>query len=339
MTKTAKNTQSEVSLNFSHVLDQFPEGNFLQSPEWAKTNRLIGAESETLKLPENGYALAIIRNARRGRYLEISCGPLINWQNEQVVKQTIEILRETAKKHHAVFVRLRPQLMNTPENLAILKQNGLKKAPMHLAAEHTVIINLKKYSEDELLKNMRRQTRYEVRRAKKLGITIEKSASEAIFHKFYHVQQETAKIQNFVPPDEKTLLAEHEAFGENAQIYVAYSENHEPIAYGLIISGETEADYYEAASTPLHKKLPGAYALLWAAIKDAKNAGIPRFNLWGIAPKNQPHHRYAGVTTFKTGFGGEVVEFVPAQDLVISPFKYYLKDYVVESFRRKVRHL
>jgi lipid II:glycine glycyltransferase (peptidoglycan interpeptide bridge formation enzyme) len=73
-------------------------------------------------------------------------------------------------------------------------------------------------------------------------------------------------------------------------------------------------------------------------MRDLKALGYERFNLWGIAPAGQPNHRYAGVTTFKTGFGGEVIEYVPAHDLVLSKFGYF-KDYVVESLRKKKRHL
>ena len=208
---------------------------------------------------------------------------------------------------------------------------------MHLAAEHTVMISLAA-SEEEMLARMRRQTRYEVRRADKLGIKVEKGNSEEVFREFHAVQMETAKRQGFVPPSLKVLLAEREAFGDDVQIYVARTAEGEPVAYGLIIGDGREADYYEAASTDLNRKLPGAYALLWQAMRDLKKAGYERFNLWGIAPAGQPGHRYAGVTTFKTGFGGEVVEYVPAHDLVISKVGY-LKDYIVETARKKRRHL
>ena len=106
----------------------------------------------------------------------------------------------------------------------------------------------------------------------------------------------------------------------------------------MIIRDGKEGDYYEAASTALNRKMPGAYALLWQAMRDLKAGGYERFNLWGIAPAGQPGHRYAGVTTFKTGFGGSVVEYVPAHDLVISRVGY-LKDLVVEKARKKRRHL
>jgi lipid II:glycine glycyltransferase (peptidoglycan interpeptide bridge formation enzyme) len=327
-------------MNWQEILKLYPEANFLQSPEYGKMNEILGdkvIQQEFAKTKKPGYAQMIVRNAKRGRYLEIPCGPLLDWSNTATVKRAFSEIQKIAKREKCVFVRVRPQLFATRQNLDLLAGMGLKKSPMHLAAEHTVIINLAK-SEDDILAGMRRQTRYEVRQATKRGIIVEKNDSEAIFREFHAVQAETARRQKFVPPSLKVLLAEREAFAGNIMIYVAKTAEGEPIAYGLIIKNGREADYYEAASTPLNRKLPGAYALLWQAIKDLKKEGYERFNLWGIAPAGQPHHRYAGVTTFKTGFGGDIVEYVPAHDMVISQFGY-LKNLTVETIRRKRRHL
>ena len=336
----------------------FPEANFLQSPEYGKMNELLGEKVITEEFGKTGRAQMIVRDAKRGRYLGIPCGPLIDWSDKGVAKDTLKRIAAIAKAEKCVFVRIRPQLLASRENLQLLADLGLKKSPMHLAAEHTVMIDLSK-TEDELLAAMRRQTRYDVRRATKLGITVRRDNSEAIFKEFHEIQLATARRQGFVPPNLKTLLAEREAFLGHIWIYIAETtasactnsatqstkqsstdpENPpQPIAYGLIIANGKEGDYYEAASTPLNRKLPGAHALLWKAMKDLKNEGYERFNLWGIAPAGQPNHRYAGVTTFKTGFGGDIVEYVPAHDLVISQVGY-LKDLIVEKARKKRRHL
>ena len=324
-------------MNWQEIIKNFPEANFLQSPAYGKMNELLGDKVIEEDFGGKGRALIIVRNAKRGRYLEIPCGPLLDYGNEELVTSAFKKIAEIAKKERCVFVRVRPQLINTPANLQTLADLGIKKSPMHLAAEHTVIIDLGK-SEDELLADMRRQTRYEVRRAAKQGITVEKMQGEEIFKEFHKVQAETAKRQGFVPPNLKTLMAEREAFGNNIAIYVAKTSEGSPIAYGMIIKDGKEGDYYEAASTDLNRKMPGAYALLWQVMKDLKVEGYERFNLWGIAPAGQPNHRYAGVTTFKTGFGGEVVEYVPAHDLVITKSKY-LKNWIVETVRKKKRHL
>ena len=323
--------------NWQEIVKKYPEANFLQSPEYAKMNELLKNKVIVENFGGDYHALMVVRNAMRGRYLEISCGPLIDWTDSKNIKAVFKRIAEIGKNEGCAFVRVRPQLLATPENLALITKIGLKKSPMHLAAEHTVMVDLT-VSEEEMLARMRRQTSYEVRRAAKMGISVEKGNSEELFKEFHQVQVETAKRQNFVPPNLKTLLAEREAFGEQIWIYVARTSDHQPIAYGLILGEGEEADYYEAASTDLNRKLPGAYALLWQAMQDLKTLGYKRFNLWGIAPAGQPNHRYAGVTTFKTGFGGEVVEYVPAHDLVLSKIGYF-KDYVVESVRKKKRHL
>ena len=322
-------------MSWEKVVEKFPEANFLQSPNYGKMNEKLRCTVIIDDFGGEGHALMIVRNAKRGRYLEIPCGPLIDWKDKRLVRDVFGKIRKVAEKEKCVFIRMRPQLAATADNLKLLESLGLKKSPMHLAAEHTVMLDLTK-SEEELLADMRRQTRYEVRRADKLGIKVEKSDSEEIFKEFHKIQAETARRQNFVPPDLKTLLAEREAL--DSEIYVAKNAEGKSVAYGLIIKDGYEADYYEAASTELNRKLPGAYALLWQAIRDLKAAGFKRFNLWGIAPVGQPNHRYAGVTTFKTGFGGEIVEYVPAHDLIISRVKY-LKNLAVETMRKKRRHL
>ena len=324
-------------MNWEKIMKKYPEANFLQSPAYGKMNEILGYKVISEDFNDKGWALMIVRDAKRGRYLEIPCGPLIDWEDKKLARKVCERISEIAKREKCVFVRIRPQLMANKKNLQILADLGLKKSPMHLAAEHTVLIDLT-LSEEELLANMRRQTRYDVRRAGKLGIVVEKNRDKKIFEEFHKVQAETAKRQNFIPPDLKTVLAEREAFGDNISIYTARTAEGEAIAYGMIIQNEHEGDYYEAASTLLNRKLPGAHALLWQAMQDLKKVNCKRFNLWGIAPTGQPNHRYAGVTTLKTGFGGEVVEYVPAHDLVISKIGY-LKDYVVETARKKKRHL
>lgn len=347
MSKTSKNEIP--ATEWKKIVETYPEANFLQSPAYGQMNEILGDKVIFEDFNGEGHALMMVRDAKRGRYLEIPCGPLIDWTDKKLVNKVFEKIRQIAKNEKCVFVRVRPQLVDTAENLAILNDLGLRKSPMHLAAEHTVMIDLTQ-SEDKLLSNMRRQTRYEVRKAERYGITVEKSRTEEVFREFREVQAETAKRQGFFPPDLKTLLAEREAFGKNIDIYVARTAvetakeapsdlpKNSPIAYGMIIKDGKEGDYYEAASTDLNRKLPGAYALLWQAMKDLKSEGYERFNLWGIAPPGQPNHRYAGVTTFKTGFGGSVTEYVPAHDMIISR-PGYLKNLIVETARKKRRHL
>jgi len=62
--------------------------------------------------------------------------------------------------------------------------------------------------------------------------------------------------------------------------------------------------------------------LQWEAIIAAKKAGCTQYDFWGIAPKNLPRHKWAGITRFKKGFGGQEQNYVGCLDLVYLPFWY-----------------
>lgn len=324
----------------AYVAKNHPEANFLQSSKWGKVYELTGDKSYYLGLFQKdtlvGSAVAIVKPARRGRYLEIPGGPLLDWSNQAEASQFMTEIRPIAAKENCVFVRMRPNISDTPEHRKLFADLQLIPSPMHLHAEHTVMLDLTQ-SEDQLLAGMRRQTRYEVRRADKLGIKITSSSETSAFEEFYQAQLDTAKRQNFIPPTQEFILAQHQAFGDAAKIYRAQL-NGKTLAYGLIILYPPEAIYHEAASTPEGRSLPGAYALQWQVIKDAKAAGLTRYNLFGIAPPNAENHRYAGVTTFKKGFGGTEVDYIPAQDLIIDPARYQITK-VIEIIRKKKRNL
>lgn len=315
------------------------EANFLQSLEWAKANELVGEavirggvrQADTLVAGWQG----IIKDARRGRYLEVPGGPLMDWSDKAVVAEIVTQLKEAGLRHNCVFVRIRPQVTDSNEMRQQLSSLRLHRAPFHLHAEHTNILDLTR-PEEELLTGMRRQTRYEVRQADKKEVVVSWQSDQSAVEEFFAVQADTAKRQGFIPPSRRFLTAQVEAFGENARIYRSEKDGM-LLSLALVLFSGQEADYFEAASTSDSRKYPGAYALQWQAIRDAKAMGKTRYNFWGIAYTNDPRHRYAGVTTFKRGFGGHDVTYVPAHDIVLR--HTYLKTWLIETVRKKRRKL
>lgn len=332
----------EVSVEeYGAFVAKHPEVNLLQSVEWGAVHESLGDKVVRYGVKHQEVLVAvwtgIVKNAKRGRYLEVPGGPVMDWTDEQLVKRVLDELRRFARSHACVFVRLRPQVEENAKTLQILQQNSAKSAPMHLHAEHTNIIDLT-LDEDTLLANMRRQTRYEVRQVAKRDVVVtSKAPTEAELDEFYDLQAKTAKQHNFVQSPRKFLQALREGFGLQLQLYRA-EKNGQLLNLALVIHWGEEADYFEAASSAEARKEPGAYGIVWQAMRDAKIAGRTRLNLWGIAYSDDPHHRYAGVTTFKRGFGGRDVVFVHAHDLVVRRLRYEL-DYIIETIRRKKRGL
>lgn len=316
------------------------EANFLHSWQWGVLHESLGHAIERKGVYDNGVIigvfLAIVKDARRGRYVEVPGGPLLDWKNTKAVKVVTEALLHIGRSHHCVFVRVRPQLLNDDGVRKTLSANGYRKAQMYLHAEHTSILDVTP-DDETLLAGMRKQTRYEVRRADKQGVVVSCTSDNAAMKEFSAVQAETARRQGFIPRPESFLQAEVNAFGDKARIYRAEKDG-VLLGLALVIFYGKEAIYHEAASTPEGRNQPGAYAIQWQVIRDAREAGLSRYNFWGIADSDDPKHRHAGVTTFKRGFGGEDVTYAPAHDLVVDRLGY-VKNLAIETIRKKVRKL
>ena len=262
---------------------------------------------------------ALVRSAKRGRYLELYGNPLV--ADERLWPAVLKLLERLAQAHSCAFVRLQPPLLETDQpKLADL---GLRRGHLGLGLPNTSILDLSP-ARDELMAGLRRQTRYRIRQAKKTGLFIEKDSCPAKFDQLHELVLKTAKRRRFGPL--APSLLEHlyrqlQADG-HLKLYQAYNQKKQLLTSALIVFWQNEADYFLGASTELGLAQPGAGLIQWQAILDAKAAGCERYNFWGIAPENKAKHPLAGVTTFKQGFGGQRTTFQSAHDLVLNPRSY-----------------
>lgn len=327
---------------WEEFLSQHPEANFLQSWNWGQFHETLNhkiyrsgfLEEDTLV----GVMLSVVENAKRGKYLTVPGGPIIDWKNKKLVTQFTEEIKKIAKEEGCVFIRVRPQLKSDDFSKNLFKELGFKNAPMHLHAELTSQLDINP-TEEELLANMRKATRYEIKKAKNLGIKIETTSDTKTIQEFYDLQLQTAKRQKFVPFSFKFLSEQFKIFLENNQaiLYSAKFEN-KLLAQAFIIFYGAEAAYHYGASTGDGRKYPGAYLIQWEAIKEAKRRGMTRYNFWGVSPEGDNDHRFSGLSLFKRGFGGVDFEYLHAQDLIINRPRYLL-NYSIEFLRKKIRRV
>lgn len=323
-------------------LAKHPEANFLQSWYWGEFHKALGNKiqrSGFFKADKLvGIMLPVIENAKRGKYLTIPGGPILNWNDKTPIKLFSEEIKRIAKQEGCAFVRVRPQLKSDDFSKNLFKKLGFINAPMHLHAELTSQLDITP-PEDELLANMRKATRYEIKKAISSGISIETKGDEKAIKEFFDLQLQTAKRQKFVPFSYKFLSEQFKVFLENNQA-ILYSAKlgSNLLAQAFIIFYGTEAAYHYGASTEEGRKYPGAYLIQWEAIKEAKKRGMKRYNFWGVAPENDKDHRFSGLSLFKRGFGGVDFEYLHAQDLIIN-YPRYLFNYAVEFLRKKIRRV
>lgn len=320
---------------------QFRPNTFLQSWAWGEFYRSLGQKIFRLGFWENkkliGLALLIKEEAKRGVYLACPGGPLLDWSKPSRFADFVAFVRRLGKEEKALFCRVRPSCLQVPENELLFRRQGFFDAPMHMHAETTWQLDLDP-SEDELLKKMRKTTRYEIRRALKEGIEVLQTKDPAWLETLYDLQLETARRHHFVPFGHDFLQKQFVAFSarDQAVLFVARYRKEIAAVSMIVFYGDTAVYHYSGSATRW-QKLPSSYLIQWEALREAKRRGCRHYNFWGIAPDGQPHHRFAGVTTFKKGFGGYPLNFLHAQDLPLSPF--YWPVFLFETARRRLRKL
>lgn len=327
---------------WDEFITSHPEANFLQSWDYYEFYRSRGNQVVRRLVRKNQQVVAayagVIENAKRGRYLAIAGGPILDWDNREVVNLVFQDLRSEGKAHNCAFVRVRPQLELSDQGLELMSKLGLRRAPMYLSVEFAGVLDLEK-DEDEIMQGMRQRLRRALRKGMRNHITIEKSTDPKDIHEFYEIELQTAGRHRFIAFSEDYLTKQFAAFAPHneAVLYTAKYEG-EVLAQNFMIFYGNEASYHYGVSSELGTKYSGAPLLHMEAMRDARKRGIKRYNFWGITGETEIHHRFYGVSQFKRGFGVTELKYTPAHDLVLSKPKYAL-NWLVETLRKRVRHV
>src|SRR3989338_3182499 len=284
-------------------------------------------------------------------------------------KILFQALKEEAEKKKCSFLRISPFWPESPTQTQTTANppflpsgesgrgiGGFVPSPLHLLAEHIWYLKLKEKgvakTEESLLAGMRKTTRNLVRRASKDGVTVTASDSpERDIEIFLKLHNETHRRHGFTPYTEAFFRAQvwHFAPKKQCSIYLAEFQG-EVIATSIHMHFGGETSYHHGASSDRFSKVPASYLLQWAAISDSIRRGDDIYNFWGIAPPSSPapdtppsplgkkgpgdrgKHPFAGVTLFKTGFGGELLNLTHCFDIPLTK-KYWLT-YWFEKIRK-----
>jgi len=322
------------------------EKTFLQSWNWGEFNKMMGRKIWRLgifKDDESVSVALIIKNvAKRGTYLNIPHGPAAKkgfGEKKEILSILLDELKKIGKKEKADFIRIGPIWERNEDNEKAFKDNGFKKAPMHENTEASWKLDITP-SEEDLLKNMRKTTRYLIRQAQKdRDIEIFQRWDISDVEIFNQIHQEVVRVQKFIPFSLEYFKKEFSVFQADDKIRIFFAKYRGEIAaVSYVIFWSNIGFYHHAALLPGYHKLPLSYLLQWEAIKEAKKRGCVLYDFWGfVDPEKQPKHPWAGPTLFKMGFGGKSYEYVKTQDYSLSS-KYWLT-YIFEKLRKTKRGL
>ena len=294
---------------------------FLQGPHWADVQRALGRTVH--ELSGDGWRfLAVEESNPAGKLLYVPYGPLAD--SLPAFDAALESLTALARRCGAVFVRLEPVDAGfaAPDAGTVLRSRGLQPAPANLQPELSWIVDLDRDFKD-VLADMKPVNRNLYRNIHKKGVTFRSSQDPAeisVLLKFLHL---TAARNGFKPQSDEYLsqVARSLMPAGAATLFIAELEG-EPIAAALAYDSADTRTYAHAALDDTHRKLSAGIPLLVTLMADAKDKGLAHVDLWGVAPADQPDHKWAGFTAFKKSFGGYEAAYSGTWDLPVQKLRY-----------------
>ncbi len=229
------------------------------------------------------------------------------------------------------------------------KEHNFYKAPSDHLPLSTCIINLRP-TPQQLLKNMRQQTRNSVRRAYRESVefSIYDARSPEIFQKLremYGIYEDTATRKGFYCEkysyfenmfqinkdfleDKGPTIFENGLVPLDAQVpppkfYLFTAQKEGILLSGLILAicGTNAYYLYAASSMDMRHCMPN-YGLQWEVMRFARSQGCTRYDLMGIPPSRDSNSPLASLYIFKTGFGGNITHFMGTWDFPLQEEEY-----------------
>ena len=318
------------------------EANFLQPWDFYEFHKARGKRVVRRAVVEGdkivGVYAGVVETAKRGTYMAIAGGPLMDWDDRAVAELMFSDIREQGRKNKCVFVRVRPQLELSDESLELLENMGLKRAPMYLSVEFAGVLDLSR-TEEEILAGASQGFRRKLRKAEKNEIEITADTDDASIDEFCRLEKLHAERQKYVAFSDSFLRKQFEAFRDGGEVLIyAARKDGEELAQNFMIFYGPEASYHYGVSSVLGTKYSAAPLLHMEAMREARKRGCVRYNLWGIVEPDETSHRFYGVSEFKRSFGCEELRYTPAHDMILKPAKYQMTK-IVETARKRKRHV
>ncbi|EKD55078.1 MAG: methicillin resistance protein [uncultured bacterium] len=279
--------------NWDNLLSQL-NGHPLQSAKWGDSKKAsCGVKDHRWAVFKNELPVFLVRfeEKRIFKFLKIAWapkGPVVVDKNDEVVLRKAFLSK--LKKRGFIFCATNPW-----EKIEFKKILN--------SVFYTIWIDLT-LQKEELWKNLHKQCRYDIRRAKKLGVIVEKTDSVDDFNAFYAACVSISETKGFNLGNAGQLMAylfsEKNPGQVESCLFVARHEGHICGGAFLMRSGEN-IHYLWGAVNRKFSHLCIGEALQWGVIEWALSMNCKKYDLEGISTTN------SGNDKFKKRFSGKIV--------------------------------
>ncbi len=294
----------------------------MQSWEWGEARTAMGIKVIKMESEGNIYQMTI----HPIPHTPYSIGYIP--RSDMPTGNALMKFNEFGKKNNIIFIKIEPYIPYEEGSRLTTNDYQLLKSPHPLFPEWTQTLALAP-SEEELLKNMKPKTRYNIRLAEKKGVAVKEMSTDEGYEIFENLYFETCRRQGYRGHTHSyhRLLWNH-LKDSQSHVLIAFLDNTPLAAYELLLF-KKRMYYLYGGSSLLHKNVMAPNLLMWEAIKLGKKYGAEVFDMWGSLPPGYPEsHPWAGFTRFKEGYGTQFHHLMPSYDLVIHPLLYKIYSFI-----------
>lgn len=317
-----------------------PWGSHVQTSLWAQVKAESGWRAFRIILMDAqkivGGGQIIVRQV--APFIKVGFvpkGPLCDPEDSRFIESFFAELHRVAAYRHIQLLAIQPLFNGGTISKEIFRW-GFRPSWLELASTATILIDLS-LEPDQIQAQMKRQTRQNIRRSEREGITT-REGNESDLASFYRFHVSTSQRQGFVPYSEDyykrmwQILSPHKYI----QLIIAEFEDRPVSALLLIPFGDTVVAKILGWSGD-HAECRPNDAVFWASICWAKSHGYRYFDLEGINRQCAidvlqgnpiPEDKKDSYTFFKLGYGGKITLYPEACDYVYNP--------VLRWFYRKI---
>ena len=315
------------------------DGHLLQSWGWGEFKSRFGWEVERLALRDEdsgellGAAQILVRRLPMGSMAYVAKGPVVLSEDISVWSSLLRTLRDWGRERGVTFLKIEPDWEGEHPLRELFAEWDLRPAERAIQPSTTILVGLER-DEEEILKQMKSKTRYNIRLAGRKGVTV-REGDDGDVSLFYELMEETRDRDLFGIHEEEYYRQAWLTFAPQgrASLFLAY-HGVEPLAGLMVFAFGSRAYYLYGASSNRRRNLMPNHLLQWRAMLWAREQGCTTYDLWGIpdeAGEGEEDMEEVlergglwGVYRFKRGFGGRLVRYSPSYDYVYSPFLYWL---------------
>ena len=181
---------------------------------------------------------------------------------------------------------------------------------------------------DEIYNKFRKGHKSDIKRAVKLGVTVDIVKNKDELDTFADVYIKMCKVRNISAGElSKQNINEIYNFlieNNKGQIFIVKENTGKVIGGAIVTYQGISVRYLRGASDPDRRDLPILHLVIYEVIKNAKDNNFRYLDLWGYNHFVNDTDQVFYINHFKKGFGGYFAFFVKKMNIDLIPGGYYI---------------